>query len=68
VVGEATTLKGRPIDHLTILVAPNALSNETRLELKASDLSLILDGIDLTSARRRLRYERSAAVRSLTST
>jgi len=37
---------------------PFAASDQVRLEMKASELSLILDGIDLTSVRRRPRYER----------
>jgi transposase len=39
---------------------PSARRDEVRLEMKTSDLSLILDGIDLTSVRRRPRYERPA--------
>jgi len=43
---------------------PSARKDEVRLEMKTSDLSLILDGIDLTSVRRRPRYERPALVQS----
>ena len=43
---------------------PSAGKDEVRLEMKASDLSLILDGIELTSVRRRPRYERPAAARA----
>ena len=39
---------------------PSARKDEVRLEMKASDLTLILDGIDLTSVRHRSRYERPA--------
>ena len=43
---------------------PSAGKDEVRLEMKASDLSLILDGIELTSVRRRPRYERPAVMQS----
>ena len=43
---------------------PSAGKDEVRLEMKASDLSLILDGTELTSVRRRPRYERPAAARA----
>lgn len=39
---------------------PSAAGDQMRLEMKASELSLILDGIDLTSVRRRPRYQRPA--------
>ena len=38
-----------------------SLDNSTGIELTPSQLSLILDGIDLRSARQRLRYHPSAA-------
>lgn len=43
---------------------PSAAGDQVRLEMKASELSLILDGIDLASVRRRPRYERPADRRS----
>jgi len=32
-------------------------SEEARIEMEASELGLLLEGIDLTNARRRKRYE-----------
>jgi hypothetical protein len=49
---------------LPMVRVPSAGKDEVRLEMKASDLSLILDGIELTSVRRRPRYERPAAARA----
>ena len=43
---------------------PSAGKDEVRLEMKASDLSLILDGIELTSVRRRPRNQRPVAARA----
>ena len=43
---------------------PSARKEEVRLEMKASDLTLILDGIDLTSVRRRPRYERPVGMQA----
>jgi transposase len=43
---------------------PVAGQGQVRLEMKASELSLILDGIELTSVRRRPRYERPVAVQA----
>ena len=40
---------------------PTGRPGETRVEIDAASLAAILDGIDLRSIRRRLRYQRPAA-------
>ena len=41
---------------------PAAESNSTRIEIDVTQLSLIINGIDLRSAKRRRRYERASQV------
>ena len=39
---------------------PAARENETSVTISATDLAMLLDGVDLSSVRRRKRYRRSA--------
>ena len=47
---------------------PAAPEGATRVAIAASDLSMLLSGVDLTSVKRSRRYQRSAAVKILVPT
>lgn len=41
-------------------VFPQAVDGDTSVEVKPADLAMLLDGVDLSSVRRRKRYQRTS--------
>lgn len=59
-MGDGLAIWYRRLEKGTFQLPRHVGDNTSRLEITASELSLILDGIDLESVKRRRRYRRTA--------
>jgi transposase len=59
-MGDGLAIWYRRLEKGTFQLPERVSDNSSRLEITASELALILDGIDLSSVKRRRRYRRTA--------